>query len=108
MTRPPLRESSPRPHSRPPSARSIPLGVDDYAPVSLMCTSKAVSESVRDFYRTEMGKNPARVEETEEGALTVAVLKEGSWALAPLGMIGLRLSPNTRRLTASEIKNLPQ
>jgi len=65
------------------------------------------SASVRDFYRTEMGKT-LRVEETEEGALTVAVLKEGSWALAPLGMIGLRLSPNTRRLTASEIKNLPQ
>jgi len=34
------------------------------------------SESVRDFYRTEMGKT-LRVEETEEGALTVAVLKEG-------------------------------
>lgn len=65
------------------------------------------SESVRDFYRTEMGKT-LRVEETEEGALTVVVLKEGSWAVAPLGMIGLRLSPNTRRLTASEIKNLPQ
>ena len=65
------------------------------------------SESVRDFYRTEMGKT-LRVEETEEGALTVAVLKEGLWAVAPLGMIGLRLSPNTRRLTASEIKNLPQ
>jgi hypothetical protein len=54
-----------------------------------------------------MGKT-LRVEETEEGTLTVAVLKEGSWAAAPLGMIGLRLSPNTRRLTASEIKNLPQ
>ena len=62
---------------------------------------------MRDFYRTEMGKT-LRVEETEEGALTVAVLNEGSWAVAPLGMIGLRLSPNTRRLTASEIKNLPQ
>jgi hypothetical protein len=32
---------------------------------------------VRDFYRTEMGKT-LRVEETEEGALTVVVLKEGS------------------------------
>jgi hypothetical protein len=41
---------------------------------------------VRDFYRTEMGKT-LRVEETEEGMLTVAVLKEGSWAVAPLGMI---------------------
>jgi len=74
---------------------------------SRSCASKRYSEYVRDFYRTEMGKT-LRVEETEEGALTVAVLKEGSWAVAPLGMIGLRLSPNTRRLTASEIKNLPQ
>ena len=88
-------------------AKSIPLAVDDYAPVSLMRAYRRYSESVKDFYRTEMGKT-LRVEETEEGALTVAVLKEGSWALAPLGMIGLRLSPNTRRLTASEIKNLPQ
>lgn len=39
-----------------------------------------------------MGKT-LRVEETEEGTLTVAVLKEGSWAAEPLGMIGLRLSP---------------
>lgn len=61
---------------------------------------------VRDFYRTAMGKT-LRVEESDEGSLTVKVLKDGAWADAPLGMVGLRISPTTRRLTAREISNLP-
>jgi hypothetical protein len=61
---------------------------------------------VKDFYRTALGKT-LRVEESEDGMLSVKVLKEGAWADAPLGMIGLRLSPTTRRLTAREIGNLP-
>jgi hypothetical protein len=40
--------------------------------------------------------------------LSVEVLKDGEWERAPLGMIGLRLSPTTRRLTSSEIKALPR
>ena len=61
---------------------------------------------MRDFYKTEMGKT-LRVDESEDGQLTVEILKDGAWTAAPLGMIGLRLSPETRRLKASEIKTLP-
>lgn len=61
---------------------------------------------VRDFYRTAKGKT-LRVEESDEGSLTVKVLKDGVWADAPLGMVGLRISPTTRRLSAREIGNLP-
>lgn len=61
---------------------------------------------VRDIFRTAMGKT-IRVDETEDGALTVEVLRDGTWMRAPLGMIGLRLSPMTRRLTAREIDGLP-
>lgn len=61
---------------------------------------------VRDIFRTAMGKT-IRVDETDDGALTVEVLRDGTWMRAPLGMIGLRLSPMTRRLTAREIDGLP-
>ncbi len=63
--------------------------------------------SMRDFYRTAMGKT-LRVDESDEGSLRVKVLKDGAWADAPLGMVGLRLSSTTRRLTAREIGNLPE
>lgn len=53
-----------------------------------------------------MGKT-LRVEESDDGMLTVKVLKDGAWADAPLGMVGLRLSPTTRQLSAREISNLP-
>jgi hypothetical protein len=39
--------------------------------------------------------------------LSVEILKDGAWTAAPLGMIGLRLQPSTRRLKASEVKTLP-
>jgi hypothetical protein len=61
---------------------------------------------MRDFYKTEMGKT-LRVEESDDGQLSVQILKDGEWAEAPRGMIGLRLSPGTKRLTAREIKRLP-
>lgn len=61
---------------------------------------------MRDFYRTELGKT-LRIGESEDGMLTVEILKDGVWTEAPLGMIGLRLSPQTRRLTATEVKALP-
>jgi hypothetical protein len=48
-----------------------------------------------------------RVDESDEGALSVDVLKEGVWSEAPYGMIGLRLSPGSRSLTAAEILALP-
>lgn len=59
-----------------------------------------------DFYRTQLGKT-IRVEESDDGMLSVQVLKDGTWATAPLGMIGLRLAPSTRHLTAREISKLP-
>lgn len=59
-----------------------------------------------DFYRTELGKT-LRIVESDDGMLRVEILKEGEWAEAPLGMIGLRLQPSTRRLRPSEVKALP-
>lgn len=61
---------------------------------------------MRDFYRTELGKT-LRIGESEDGMLSVQILKNGEWQDAPLGMIGLRLSPRTRRLTSAEIEALP-
>jgi len=48
-----------------------------------------------------------RVDETDEGAISVDILKDGVWSEAPRGMIGLRLSPGSRGLTAAEILALP-
>ncbi len=62
---------------------------------------------VTDFYRTAKGKT-IRVTESDDGMLSVQVLREGAWRDAPIGMIGLRLSPGTRRLTAKEIATLPE
>ena len=61
---------------------------------------------MREFFRTELGKT-LRIEESDEGALRIEILKEGVWASAPRGMIGLRLAPSTRRLTAAEVLALP-
>ena len=59
-----------------------------------------------EFFRTELGKT-LRVDESDEGALSIDILKEGIWSEAPRGMIGLRLSQGSRSLTASEILALP-
>ena len=59
-----------------------------------------------NFFRTELGKT-LRVDETDEGAISVDILKDGMWSEAPRGMIGLRLSPGSRGLTTSEILALP-
>ncbi len=61
---------------------------------------------MKDFYRTELGKT-LRIGESEDGMLSVEVLKDGVWTSGPLGMIGLRLAPSTRRLTRAEVKALP-
>jgi hypothetical protein len=59
-----------------------------------------------DFFRTQQGKT-LRVEETDEGMLSVHILKDGAWQPAPRGMIGLRLAKTTRRLTKTQIAKLP-
>jgi hypothetical protein len=61
---------------------------------------------MKDFFRTELGKT-LRIGESEDGMLSVEILKDGAWQMAPLGMIGLRLAPRTRRLTATEVRALP-
>jgi hypothetical protein len=61
---------------------------------------------VTDFYRTERGIT-IRVTTSDDGGLQVQLLKNGAWEQAPAGMMGLRLSPGTKRLRASEIKALP-
>ena len=63
-------------------------------------------EATTNFFRTELGKT-LRVDETDDGAISVDILKNGEWWEAPRGMIGLRLSPGSRRLTAAEILALP-
>jgi hypothetical protein len=62
---------------------------------------------MQDFYQTERGKT-LRIRESEDGLLSVDILKDGAWTAAPRGMIGLRLAPETRRLTRSEIRTLPE
>jgi hypothetical protein len=61
---------------------------------------------MKEFIRTELGKT-LRIEESDEGSLRLDILKEGAWVTGPRGMIGLRLAPGSRRLTASEISALP-
>jgi hypothetical protein len=61
---------------------------------------------MRDFYRTRMGKT-LRIAESDDGAVSIQILKDGAWVDAPRGMIGLRLSPETRRLSRSEVAALP-
>ena len=59
-------------------------------------------DATTNFYRTELGKT-LRIDETDEGAISVDILKDGVWSEAPRGMIGLRLSPGSRGLTSAEI-----
>lgn len=61
----------------------------------------------RPVYRTEGGVI-LRVLEAEDGGLRVQVLKEGIWVEGRIGMVGLRLSPSTVELTASEVSLLPE
>jgi hypothetical protein len=63
-------------------------------------------DATTDFIRTELGKT-LRIDESDDGAISVDILKDGEWSEAPRGMIGLRLSPGSRGLTAAEILALP-
>jgi hypothetical protein len=57
-------------------------------------------------YRTEQGKI-WRILKSDEGALRVEVLEQGEWVQGRIGMVGLRLSRETTRLTAAAIRKLP-
>jgi hypothetical protein len=58
-------------------------------------------------YRSERGI-VWRVLETDEGALSVQLLKDGEWVPGPIGMVGLRLSPATTRLSDGALRKLIQ
>jgi hypothetical protein len=57
-------------------------------------------------YKTEQG-TIFRISEGEEGHLSVQLLDRPLWVAGPIGMVGLRLSPTTTRLTARQIQALP-
>lgn len=58
-------------------------------------------------YRTK-GGIVLRILEADDGGLRVQVLKEGAWEEGRIGMVGLRLSPDTIKLTARETSALPK
>jgi hypothetical protein len=53
------------------------------------------------------GRTIWRVIESDDGALKVEVLRDGDWIPGRIGMVGLRLSPSTTRLTEEAIRALP-
>ncbi len=59
-----------------------------------------------NVYRTESGKI-FRVSQNLEGHLSVEILEATRWVAAQIGMVGLRVAPNTVRLTAREVLKLP-
>lgn len=60
-----------------------------------------------NVYRSEGGLI-MRVIEADDGGLKVETLADGEWIAGRIGMVGLRLSPSTTKLTARDIKRLPE
>jgi len=60
-----------------------------------------------NVYRTESG-TIFRVTDDGDGHISVRVLKESGWQEASIGMVGLRVSPTTVRLTAKQVLRLPR
>jgi hypothetical protein len=48
-----------------------------------------------------------RISESDEGALRVEILEQGSWSTGPVRLAGLRLSSTTRKVTGAELRALP-
>jgi hypothetical protein len=59
------------------------------------------------IYRTKGGL-VMRVIEADDGGLRVETLDGDEWVAGRIGMVGLRLDPSTTKLTASEMKLLPE
>lgn len=59
------------------------------------------------IYRTEGGLI-LRVIEADDGGLKVELLSGDAWVAGRIGMVGLRLSPSTTKLTLDETRKLPQ
>jgi hypothetical protein len=62
--------------------------------------------SAAGVYKSEQGRI-WRVMEANDGLLSVQVFQEGAWVPGPIRMVGLRLSPSTKRLSAQAIRKLP-
>ena len=60
-----------------------------------------------NVYRTESG-TIFRVTDDGDGHISVRVLKETGWQDASIGMVGLRVSPTTVRLTEKQVLRLPE
>jgi hypothetical protein len=60
-----------------------------------------------NVYRTEAG-TIFRVTEDGDGHISVGILKETVWQDASIGMVGLRVSPTTVRLTPKQVLRLPE
>jgi hypothetical protein len=60
-----------------------------------------------NVYRSEGGMI-MRVIEADDGGLKVETLEDGEWIAGRIGMVGLRLSPSTTKLTARDIQKLPE
>lgn len=58
-------------------------------------------------YRTEGGLI-LRVIEADDGGLKVELLNDGTWVTGNIGMVGLRLSSSTTKLTSEEARRLPE
>jgi hypothetical protein len=58
-------------------------------------------------YRTERGLI-LRVIEAADGGLKVETLTDGEWVAGRIGMVGLRLSPTTIKLSAKEVRDFPE
>lgn len=65
-----------------------------------------VSVAISGVYRGERGAI-WRVIERDDGGIGVECLREGAWVPGPIGMVGLRLSPSTTRLSPADIRKLP-
>ena len=66
-----------------------------------------VSVEGSGVYRTASGMI-FRVSEDIDGHLSVGVLQDARWVEARVGIVGLRVAPGTRRLTAKQVLNLPR
>lgn len=60
-----------------------------------------------NVYRTESG-TIFRVTDDGDGHISVRVLKDTGWVDASIGMVGLRVSPTTVRLTEKQVGRLPE
>jgi len=58
-------------------------------------------------YRTSSG-TIFRISKDTDGHLSVSTLKADGWESAPIGMAGLRVAHDTRRLTPRQVEALPR